>query len=108
MAPAVAEAFQSESLTRIQIPLEIVVGASDDQAPPETNAAFLAQNIPNSALTVLPAPAGHYTFLDECTDIGKHEMPQLCMDAEGVDRAAIHARVTAMAKKFFDDQLKRL
>jgi predicted dienelactone hydrolase len=105
IAPAVARAFTPRSLQQISIPVEIVAGASDQIAPPAENAAFFAKNITEAQLTILNGGVGHYTFLEVCTDAGKKQWPQLCVDNPGVDRQAIHTETGQMAADFFDREL---
>jgi predicted dienelactone hydrolase len=108
IAPAVAHAFTRESLQKVTIPVEIVVGASDQIAPSADNAQFFAQNIKGAKLTILPGGVGHYTFLDLGTDAGKKQLPQLFVDTEGVDRESVHTQVGRMAADFFDRELAPL
>ena len=49
-----------------------------------------------------PGRVDHDIFVNECNEDGKNEFPQACVDAAGVDRATIHARVGNAAVKFFD------
>ncbi len=105
IAPAVARAFTPETLQKIEIPVEIVAGESDTIAPPDQNAKFYAANIKGSKLTIVPGGVGHYTFLDVGTEAGKKQLPQLFVDNPGVDRAAVHQRVSEMAADFFARQL---
>ena len=105
IAPAVALAFSPASLAKITIPVQIVAGAADPIAPPADNAQFFADHIQGAQLTILPGGVGHYTFLDVGTDLGKQKDPMLFTDSPGVDRAAIHQQVAAMAADFFDQHL---
>jgi predicted dienelactone hydrolase len=43
----------------------------------------------------------HYVFLDSCSEAGRKTLPLLCTDAQGVDRAAIHADTARRALQFF-------
>lgn len=106
IAPAVAHAFSPESLAQISIPVAIVVGDADDQAPAPQNAQVFANNIKGAKLTILPGGVGHYTFLDVGTDLGKKKLPPLFNDNPGVDREAVHKQVGEMAADFFDQELK--
>jgi predicted dienelactone hydrolase len=105
IAPAVAHAFTAESLEKVTIPVEIVVGAADPIAPPAENAQFLAANIKGSKLTILPGGVAHYTFLDVGTEAGKKQFPQLFADKNGVDRDFVHQQVAEMALNFFTQSL---
>lgn len=105
IAPAVAHAFAPESLHKITIPVEIVVGAADPIAPSAENAQFFAANIESAKLTILPGGIGHYTFLDVGTAAGKKQLPQFFVDNPGVDREMVHKQVAEMAATFFEKEL---
>jgi AraC-like DNA-binding protein/dienelactone hydrolase len=105
MAPALGPVFTSESLAAIAIPVAIVAGEGDPIVPIAENARPYAATIPHAELTVFPGAAGHYVFLDQCTEAGRQSLPGLCVDAPGVDRAAIHQATAEAASKFFDTTL---
>jgi predicted dienelactone hydrolase len=105
IAPALGEAFTPAGLASIEIPVKIVVGEADSLAPATTNASRYACMIKQAELTILEGHVGHYTFLGEGTEVGKQAMPDLCLDAPGIDRAAIHQQVSSMAMEFFDNHL---
>lgn len=104
IAPVLGPALDRESLTEIQVPLRIVVGAADDQAHPEVTGRPLAAAVPGAALEVLSG-VGHYTFLAPCTLRGRLLVRALCADAVGVDRSEVHLRVAVAALAFFDAAL---
>ena len=99
IAPALGYAF--DGLDKIKIPVEIVVGRQDTSSPPATNAVLFDRAIKNSKLTILPGDVSHYVFLGECSAAGKDTLPQICLDAKTVNRAAVHSEVSEMALKFF-------
>jgi predicted dienelactone hydrolase len=103
MAPGIVQAFGMDEagLRQMPIPAYITVGARDTQAPPGPNARFAAEYIPNATLAVLPGPVDHEIFVNECDDEGRDEFPEACIDAPGVDRAAIHKSVGEAAIGFF-------
>ncbi|MFN8414536.1 MAG: prolyl oligopeptidase family serine peptidase [Anaerolineales bacterium] len=105
IAPVLGQAFSSEGLESIQIPVKIVVGENDQLAPSSVNAAYYALHIKDAELTQL-GKVGHYTFLGEGTDGGKREIPLFCLDEDGIDRATIHQKVSRWAKEFFEKHLK--
>ena len=100
IAPVMGRAVTKDSMQNIKVPVRIVVGADDDQAIPEFNAQIYAANIAGSTMQILPAVT-HYSFLAECTALGKMAVPQICADPAGVDRRALHQQVAADALKFF-------
>ena len=105
IAPALGHALTEDSLRAISIPVQIVTGDADPIAPPGPNAQRLASLVPAAALTRLPS-VGHYTFLAVCTDAGRRAQAQLCGDAPGLDRAAVHQRTIELAARFFERTLK--
>ncbi|WP_158944543.1 dienelactone hydrolase family protein [Granulicella sp. S190] len=106
VAPAVGQAFREDAFREVGIPVAMVVGAADPIAPAAANAAKFKKLMPRSELTILPGEVSHYTFLDTCTDAGKAKLGVYCADAAGVDREKVHATVTSMAVKFFDQNLR--
>jgi predicted dienelactone hydrolase len=104
MAPVVGFAMTQQSLQSVHVPVHIVVGKDDDQALPEANARPMTRQIPAAILDVLPA-GGHYMFLPTCTDRGKNFVKDICEDAPGIDRTAIHAKINADALSFFRQTL---
>ena len=109
MAPGIIKAFGMDEagLAEMSIPAYITVGARDTQTPPQDNAAFAAKHIPNATLVVIPGLVDHEIFVNECDDEGRDEFPEACIDAPGVDRAAIHKDVGAAALEFFGANLQR-
>ena len=103
MAPGIVQAFGMDEagLRQMQIPAYITVGARDTQAPPGPNAEFAAKYIPRAELAVIPGLVDHEIFVNECNNEGRDEFPEACIDAPGVDRAAIHKSVGEAAIKFF-------
>lgn len=99
LAPAMGGALTEESVTPVQLPVRIVVGAADRVAPVTTNAGRIARLLPNATLLVLP-DVGHYTFLGTCTEFGHQKIPTFCDDPPGVDRAAVHRQVAAQTVRF--------
>jgi len=106
LAPPLAHSVAQASLRAIAIPVALVVGDADRLAPTNDNAGYYAQNVKGARLEVLSGGVGHFVFLDLPTAKGRTTLPGLAIDPAGVDRAAIHARVAAMASDFFDSTLK--
>jgi len=108
MAPGIIQAFgmTRSSLSRVAIPTHITVGARDTQTPPEDNAAFAAAHIPGATLVVLPGDVDHEIFVNECSQEGRDEFPEACIDAPGIDRKTIHARIEDDLLRFFGAALR--
>jgi predicted dienelactone hydrolase len=105
IAPGLGSALTEESLRAIREPVEIVVGDDDQLAPAKDNGGLVRSQIRGAKITLLPH-VRHYTFLDTCTAAAKEKLGQMCEDAAGVDRDAVHERVAQMAVGFFAKELK--
>src|SRR5271163_72827 len=101
MAPGLGPAFTVSSLETISIPVQIVAGESDQNVPVAPNAKYFAAEIPGAKLHIFPGNVAHYVFLDSCSEVGRKTVPMLCVDAQGVDRDAIHADTVRRALQFF-------
>lgn len=106
MAPALGPAFPVSGLKKISIPVEIVAGESDQNVPIASSAKFFAANIPGARLHIFAGKVAHYVFLDSCTDAGRKNTTGLCIDANGVDRDAIHRETVQMSINFFDSNVR--
>ncbi|MEO1250558.1 MAG: dienelactone hydrolase family protein [Pseudomonadota bacterium] len=101
MAPAPAVyGFTAESLAKVRIPVEIMVGANDQEAPPHCS-EWLDNQLSENKLTILSNPIGHFVFLCEATERGRSVMPDICVDAPGVDRGRIHDQAAEAAINLF-------
>jgi predicted dienelactone hydrolase len=105
VAPAVGPSVTPESLAAIAIPVAIVVGEADSDAPVDANAKYYASKIPHAELTIFPGGVEHYTFLDVCTSGGRTVVAMLCVDRPGVDREQVHSATIELAAKFFAGHL---
>ncbi|HEX5113324.1 MAG TPA: hypothetical protein VFV79_10780 [Saprospiraceae bacterium] len=104
MCPAIGQGFDKNGLSGIKIPVLIVGAQMDSIAPVKTNASYYAQYISGARLELLNA--GHYTFLNECTDFGREVASVICSDAESIDRQAIHDKALQLMIPFLKYQLK--
>ncbi|WP_265300368.1 alpha/beta hydrolase family protein [Verminephrobacter eiseniae] len=108
MAPALAQAFDRGSLARIVIPVSMLVGDNDDQAPAKTNAAWMAAQMQHAKLREI-RNGTHYMFIAQCTPSGQAQQRQICTDPSGLSRAQVHrdtvAQAVAFSVAFFDAAL---
>lgn len=103
-APPV-RAFEPDSLSDISIPIKIIVGRNDVEAPHDECALWLQQQNPAFDVLLLGQDVGHYVFLPEATDIGKTLEPSVCLDPSGVNRLSIHRSSAEAAETFFRDSI---
>jgi predicted dienelactone hydrolase len=106
IAPALGGGFTKAGLSKISIPVFVVVGQADRVAPPATNAQRYAQFIKGAKLTILPGEVGHYTFLAECNAHGRSIL-DICRDAPSVNRVQVHQQVAQLAYEFFEEGWRR-
>jgi predicted dienelactone hydrolase len=97
IAPAIVQALPPEDLTKISVPVAIILGGADPVAPPATNGLVAAKAIPNAEVEVLPG-VGHYDFLSTCTPAGVAVVP-ICADKLPQDPT--HQAAIDMALAFF-------
>ncbi|WP_168790357.1 alpha/beta hydrolase family protein [Paraburkholderia aromaticivorans] len=100
MAPALGEAFDSNSFADVTIPVSLLAGEADVTAPVATNIHRIAGLMPKAHVEMVPG-ASHYTFMDTClADVVAH-LAGICQDGPGVDRDAVHALAADRAIRFF-------
>ena len=102
MAPAIVQALDPRSLTSLTTPVAIILGDSDEVAPPNTNGGVVARAIPGARLKVL-ARVGHYDFLSQCTPAGYQAQVAVCPTA--VPRSETHHAALEAALQFFNRTL---
>lgn len=95
--------FEPQSLAQLRTPVRILVGDGDSIAPAIECAGWLHRHLQSSQLQIVEGGAGHYVFLPEGSESGLSEVPDLFVDAEGVDRRAIHNSVGETAVRLFRD-----
>ncbi|WP_415401731.1 alpha/beta hydrolase family protein [Tateyamaria sp. SN3-11] len=86
--------FVPTSITELQLPVAILSGGADDEAPSEHCADWLVSQNDKFHLHCLGGNVGHYTFLDFPSDkslIGKED---IFSDHESVDRRIIHEQAS--------------
>jgi predicted dienelactone hydrolase len=93
--------FSQDSLQDIRIPVQLIGGDNDKVAPPEECCNWLSQHIPLCRSEIFVGGIGHYTFLQEGSEIGRTAAPELFVDPEGLRRATIHDEVASRAVNFF-------
>jgi predicted dienelactone hydrolase len=101
IAPAMVQELVPGSLSRLAMPVAILLGDADKVVPPSTNGLAAAKAIPGAQVKVLPG-VGHYDFLGTCTDAGRAGSP-LCAATVPQDRT--HKAAIDMALAFFGKTL---
>jgi len=106
--PAAGPGYSEASLAKVRVPV-LVIGCEDnDFLPFEHHAGRYAALLPNASLIKLNEGEGHFVFLNSCTsDLSANGVP-LCVDREGVDRQAVHARLAPKILTFLSHTVAAL
>lgn len=106
MAPAAVFLFDDATLAGIRIPAVLYRAEQDHIVREPDHVMRLAKRLPRvDGLTTI-ARAGHYVFLAPCPTPLAKATPDLCYDAQGVDRVAIHDALNRDIGRFFDKTLR--
>lgn len=100
MAP-MSVMFDADSLSGIDRPVFLYYGEADSVLRPSENAARIRPLLKTLVGTRVIPKADHWVFIPPCTRELAAEVPDICRDPPGVDRAAEHARINADALAFF-------
>ncbi|MEM9633239.1 MAG: alpha/beta fold hydrolase [Pseudomonadota bacterium] len=105
--PGFTYAVQEQSVEQMKLPVQLIsLGERNlwDAADIGPNGSNLIGKLENATHVIL-SPANHYTFLDECTELGAEILKEekddpVCDDPAGVDRADIHRQIAAEIATF--------
>ena len=98
--------FGHDDLAAVTIPVMLYTGDRDQVLDPSRNAGHLLRRLPNPPEYHVLQGAGHFVFMTPCSADEDAETPELCEDAIGVDRQAIHRSLNGEAARFFASQLR--
>jgi predicted dienelactone hydrolase len=104
--PSLGPGHNARSLSGVAVPVHIVGTVENDFLPFEHNAGRYARLIPGASLTPLAHGEGHFVFVDECSEDSQIHGVPVCRDRDGVQRAAVHARLAEIIEKFLSEHLK--
>jgi predicted dienelactone hydrolase len=100
MAPLAIE-LDARGLASIKRPVFLYYGQADRVLIPAENAARIKPLLKTLAGVKSVADADHWVFLPPCSPALARDVPMICRDPPGVDRAAVGAQVHADALAFF-------
>jgi predicted dienelactone hydrolase len=100
MAP-LAVVFAQDGFPNVRVPVRLYRADGDTHVRNPWNADIVAAGLPASP-EVVTVPGDHYVFLPPCPEAIAAELPEeVCTDAPGIDRAAIHAQIGEELVDFF-------
>lgn len=93
--------FDDHGFDGVHVPVYLYYGENDRVLPPEANAKHIQPLIRTLAGVKEVPKADHWVFLPPCSPALAKDIPALCRDPAGVDRAKVHAQIEADALAFF-------
>jgi predicted dienelactone hydrolase len=100
-APALGFAFDAAALRAVDIPVQLWRAEDDAILPHPWYAEHVRVSLPREPEYHVVPRAGHFDFLAPCTDQLAAIAPQICVSAEGFDRAGFHRRFNADVIGYF-------
>jgi predicted dienelactone hydrolase len=101
IADPLAVLFGPESFAAVKVPVQLWASEhGGDGVTPESVAAVHSALSAVDEYHVVPG-AAHFAFLAPCSPALAAQVPQICTDAPGFDRAAFHQQLNAAALAFF-------
>jgi predicted dienelactone hydrolase len=106
MAPAWGCFFDREGLKDVTAVLRFYHADADEVLYRKYDGEYIASELAQRPEFAVLAGAGHFVFLSACPFIMRLFAPrEVCVDPNGVDRVALHARMHAEITQFFADRL---
>lgn len=93
--------FGPSAFDAVTAPVHLTFSTADEVLLPAENAAPVRDGLKTLEGVDEVANAGHSVFIAPCPASLAAEAPAICNDPRGVDRAAVHAKVSAAAVSFF-------
>jgi predicted dienelactone hydrolase len=106
MDPAVGPGFSRESLGAITAPALVIGSTDNDFLPYASHAGRYVDMLPAAERIALNSGEGHFVYIDLCTVPIQALGVSICSDRPGVDRAAVHSRLSKAILAFFDRRLR--
>lgn len=105
MAP-MALVFDAKSLEGVTGPVYLHYGTADRMLAPSRNADNLIKWLPGLAGRTAIVGSDHWVYLAPCSSELAAAAPEICHDAPGIDRAALHVQIGEAALAFFNASLR--
>lgn len=96
--------FGRDELAAVHLPVLLMRPENDFYLSAKGNALGLAAALPTPPQQAV-VPGGHFVFVEPCPDIVAQALPNICRDAAGVDRAAIHRQLQQQITAFLRQTL---
>ena len=97
--------FTADSFGDIRIPVQLWASEFGGDGVLPHSVDIVDKNLPTKHEYHVVPNSGHFAFLAPCPPALAAELPYICKDAPGFDRAAFHRQFNADALAFFQAQL---
>lgn len=105
-APAIGFTFDRKGLKKLRAPVQLWRAENDQVLPSPYYAEPVRDALPTAPEFHVVPNAGHYDFIQACSDAMAKAVPMICHSAPGFDRAAFHAEFNRKIVAFFDRTLR--
>ena len=105
--PPPVRAFTHGSIQAMTVPVTLMAGGADLEAPLSVGAAWLQSLNPNFALHEVGGSVGHHSFLGPPSATGQRDQPELFADATEVARDEVHRRVLSLVDRACNAEARR-
>ena len=111
-APGFGFAYSADTLSEVTADIQLWSGELDDSVPTESNAAWLAGQLPARPETYWIDNANHFAFMvTACREAFKQADPEeyelVCSDAEGFDRREFSVLMQDEMIRFFNESFSK-
>ena len=98
--------FPGDALKRVSLPIQLWASERGGDGVSPASVEAVRQGLSAAPDFQVAAGAGHYAFLAPCPAEQAEALPDICQDAAGVDRQALHRELNARAAAFFKARLQ--
>jgi predicted dienelactone hydrolase len=105
IADPISVFFNDKTFRAVKIPVQLWASEFGGDGVLPHSVDIVDKNLPTKHEYHVVANAGHFAFLAPCPPAMVAELPRLCVDQGGFDRAAFHRQFNADALAFFQAQL---
>lgn len=96
--------FDRAGLAGVNLPMMLLRPEDDAYLKASHNALALSRDLPSRPELVV-VPGQHFIFIDPCPAMLENEVPLICRDDAGIDRAAVHRKLEIDIAKFLHAHL---
>jgi predicted dienelactone hydrolase len=105
--PAVGVLFTGDDGSEVTVPIQLWRAERDRVSPNEWNSDVVERVFSTLTETHTVSRADHYVFLPPCRAALAQQIPEICRDAAGVNRASTHETFNRSISTFFSRTLRQ-